>query len=70
MRAGRDLLRVLIQPADQRISQVGIAEFRTVVLEADVNCETLGKQHLGGDAIRIPRIPSPRQSRLHLLVLR
>ncbi len=68
MRPRRHRLRTLIESPNQRITQPRIPILRSVVLHPDMNCQTLRQQNLGRHAVHIPRVPSPRQAALQLLV--
>jgi len=69
MGAGDDLLRICREPPDQRIFEQRFAVQRGVMSEAQMDRQPLRQQHLGGDTVYIPGVPSAGQALLNRLVL-
>ena len=70
MRSRNDPLKPWSLPANQGIGKKRFVPEGAVVLEADVDCQTLGEQHLSRNAMHIPGIPTFCETRLGALIFR
>ncbi len=69
MWTGNHLLGAGLQAADEYIAKKRIAAQSGVVLQAHMNGQPLGEQHLRSHAVCVPRIPSLGQALLHRAVV-
>jgi hypothetical protein len=70
MGTGKDDFRARALPPDQCIPEEGFSAFCGVMLQADVDGQTLWKQYMRSDAVHIPGIPPLCEPVLHRFVAR